>query len=218
MTLCYNKNMPHRKYTNITEEQWLATLTPAQLQFRNWMIECDGKARTTARDYVNFVGECSIYVGKLLGLEADFYALGAARQVARLKELLYSNTVFQQHSSAFPTLKSALNKYTQYMETKNNTKPFPFTPNRKDTFKEWLLANDYKENTATNYAYNVQRCSDFMSEHIEKYDFYCAQGKAELKQQAHRLLNDRTFRDMDIKLHAQCSNALKRYCEFMDSL
>ena len=210
--------MSRRKYTNITEEQWLATLTPAQLQFWNWMIECDAKARTTARDYVNFVGECSIYVCKLLGLEADFYALGAARQVARLKELLYSNPVFQQHSAVFPTLKSALNKYTQYMETKNNTPPFPFMLNRKDAFKEWLLTSDYKESTATNYAYNVQRCSDFMSEHVEKYDFYRAQDKAELKQKTLRLLNDRTFRDMDTKHHAQCSNALKRYCEFMASL
>lgn len=210
--------MSRREYLNITEAQWLASLTIAQLQFWNWMIECDAKARTTAREYVNLVGECSIYVGKQLGLEADFYALDSVRQVARLKELLYSNPVFQQHSAVFPTLKSALNKYTQYMENKNNTPPVPFMSNRKDAFKEWLLASDYKESTATNYAYNVQRCSDFMSEHVEKYDFYRAQDKAELKQKALRLLNDRTFRDMDTKLHAQCSNALKRYCEFMASL
>lgn len=57
-----------------------------------------------------------------------------------------------------------------------------------------------------------------MSEHVEKYDFYRAQDKAELKQKTLRLLNDRTFRDMDTKHHAQCSNALKRYCEFMASL
>lgn len=104
------------------------------------------------------------------------------------------------------------------MENKNNTKSYTPMSNRKDAFHEWLLANSYRESTANNYAYNVQRCSDFMSEHIEKYDFYRAQSKAELKQQALRLLNDRTFRDMDTKLHAQCSNALKRYCEFMDSL
>lgn len=204
--------------SDITEDQWLATLTPAQLQFWNWMIESDGKARSTARNYVNFVGECSMYVEKLLGIEADFYALLTDREVARLKALLYSNPVFQQHSTAFPTLKSSLNKYTQYMETKNNTKTFPSMFNRKDAYKEWLLASGYKENTATNYAYNVQRCSDFMSEHIEKYDFYRAQDETELKQKAFRLLSDVTFQDMDTKLHAQCSNALKRYCEFMASL
>ena len=90
--------------------------------------------------------------------------------------------------------------------------------NIKDSFKKRLLVNDYKENTATNYAYNVQRCSDFMSNHVEKYDFYRAKDKTELKQKAFRLLNNMTFQEMDTKLHAQCSNALKRYCEFVHSL
>ncbi|MDO4752417.1 MAG: hypothetical protein Q4A24_09970 [Akkermansia sp.] len=98
------------------------------------------------------------------------------------------------------------------------TKTFPLMFNIKDAFKEWLLLNGYKETTATNYAYNVQMCSNFMSEHIEKYDFYRAQDKDELKQKALRLLKDIIFQDMDTKRHAQCSNALKRYCEFVHSL
>ena len=221
LTVCYNKNVTMAKLSenprndNFYEEEWFNTLTPAQRQFWHWMITSDGKKHGTARNYVDYVRECSSYVQRVLGYTADFYTLESPREVAQLKELLYSNPVFQQHSSAFPTLKSALNKFTQYMENKNNTKAYIPMSNRKDAFKEWLLANSYKENTANNYAYNVQRCSVFLSEHIETYDFYHAQNLEELKQKAHRLLEDASFRDMDVKSHAQCSNALKRYCEFM---
>lgn len=209
--------LPENTRNNNYEEAWFNNLTPAQRQFWHWMITCDGLACSTARDYVSYVGECSAYLGPLLGIDADFYSMDSPRQIAQLKELLYNNPVFLQHSAAFSTLKSALNKFTQYMENKNNTKLYIPMVNRKDAFHEWLLANSYKENTAKNYAYNVQRCSAFMSEHIETYDFYRAQNLEELKKKAHRLLKDVSFRDMDIASHAQCSNALKRYCEFMKS-
>ncbi len=205
-------------HSNNTEALWLTTLSTAQRQFWNWMIECDGKDRTTAHEYVNFVGECNAYVEKLLGIKVDFYALESLQQVAQLKELLYSNSEFRLHSAAFPTLKSALNKFVQYMEKKNNSKTHITTRNRKESFQEWMLANNYKETTVINYAYNVQKCSDFMTERIEKYDFYRAQSAEELNQKALRLLKDASFKDMDIARHAQCSNALKRYCEFMASL
>ena len=103
------------------------------------------------------------------------------------------------------------------MENKNDTKSYIPLIYRKDAFHEWLLANSYRESTANNYAYNVQRCSAYMSEHIETYDFYRAQNLEELKQKVHRLLRDASFNDMDVASHAQCSNALKRYCEFMKS-
>lgn len=100
----------------------------------------------------------------------------------------------------------------------NNTNPVSHMSDRRDEFKEWLLANGYKESTVDNYASNVQKCSDYMSEHIERYDFYRAQDRAELNEKAFRLLNDVQFKSMDAALHAQCSNALKRYCEFIDPL
>ena len=220
--MCYTEivtmtKLPENTRNNYDEEAWFNNLTPAQRQFWHWMITSDGMARSTARNYVDYVGECSAYLGPLLGIDADFYSLDSPRQIAQLKELLYSNPVFQQHSAAFPPLKSSLNKFTQYMENKNNAKLYIPMINRKDAFKEWMLANDYKENTAINYAGNVQKCSDFMTERIEKYDFYRAQSMEELNQKAIRLLKDVSFKDMDIARHAQCSNALKRYCEFMKS-
>jgi hypothetical protein len=210
--------LPENTRNNNYEEAWFNNLTPAQRQFWYWMITSDGKKRSTARDYVNYVGECSAYLGPLLGIDADFYSMDSPRQIAQLKELLYSNPIFQKHSAVLPALKSALNKFTLYMEKKNNSKTHITMLTRKEAFKEWMLANDYKENTAINYASNVQKCSDFMTERIEKYDFYRAQSLEELNQKAIRLLKDVSFKDMDIALHAQCSNALKRYCEFMASL
>lgn len=220
--MCYNKTLtmaklPQNTRNNNYEEEWFNTLTPAQRQFWHWMITIDGMARSTARNYVGYVSECSIYVQQLLGYTVDFYTLESPREVAQMKELLFSNPVFRLHSAALPTLKSALNKFTQYMENKNNTKSYIPMINRKDAFHEWLLANSYRESTANNYAYNVQRCSAYMSEHIETYDFYRAQNLEELKQKVHRLLRDASFNDMDVASHAQCSNALKRYCEFMKS-
>lgn len=100
----------------------------------------------------------------------------------------------------------------------NNTNTFPPMSQRRDEFKKWLLKEKYEPRTADNYASNVQKCSDYMSEHIERYDFYRALDKAELNEKASRLLNDVQFKNMDAALHAQCSNALKRYCEFIDSL
>lgn len=118
--MCYTETvtmtkLPENTRNNYNEEAWFNNLTPAQRQFWYWMITSDGKKRSTARDYVNYVGECSAYLGPLLGIDADFYSMDSPRQIAQLKELLYSNPVFQKHSAVLPTLKSALNKFTQYM-------------------------------------------------------------------------------------------------------
>ena len=110
--------LPQNTRNNNYEEEWFNTLTPAQSQFWHWMITSDGMARSTARDYVVYVNECSIYVQQLLGYTVDFYTLESPREVAQMKELLFSNPVFRLHSAALPTLKSALNKFAIYMERK----------------------------------------------------------------------------------------------------
>lgn len=131
LTVCYNKNVTMAKLSenpsndNFYEEEWFNTLTPAQRQFWHWMITSDGKARSTARNYVDYVSECSTYVQQLLGYTADFYTLESYREVSQLKELLFSNPVFQLHSAALPTLKSALNKFSIYMENKEREESAP---------------------------------------------------------------------------------------------
>ncbi|MBR3925747.1 MAG: hypothetical protein IKJ58_03180 [Akkermansia sp.] len=82
---------------NFYEEEWFNTLTPALRQFWHWMITSDGKKHGTARNYVDCVRECSSYVQRFLGYTADFYTLESSREVSQLKELLFSNPVFQLH-------------------------------------------------------------------------------------------------------------------------
>ena len=122
MTVCYNKTVTMAKLPenprNTYEEEWFNSLTSAQRQFWNWMITSAALARSTARNYVDGVRECSIYVQQLLGYTVDFYTLESPLEVAQLKELLFSNSVFQLHSAALPNLKSALNKFAIYMERK----------------------------------------------------------------------------------------------------
>ena len=89
---------------------------------------------------------------------------------------------------------------------------------RQEMFRDWLLSNGYRRRTADNYSYNVRRCSDFMSEHVEKYDFYRESDVKVLNQKIAHLLKLQLFRDMDQEKHKQCSNALKRYGEFMRSM
>ena len=86
---------------------------------------------------------------------------------------------------------------------------------RKEMFRNWLLSNGYSRGTADNYSYNVRRCSNFMSENVEKYDFYRESDVKELNQKIAHLLKLQLFRDKDEEKHMQCSNALKRYGEFM---
>lgn len=98
-------------------EQWFNTLTPARRRFWDWLIKNDGKAISTSRNYVDYVGECNAYVRRFLSIEADFYELESYREVAQLKDLLFSAPVFQLHATYMPTLKSALNKFAKYKES-----------------------------------------------------------------------------------------------------
>ncbi len=104
----------HKAPYNLDEIQWLTTLSTSQQLFWKWMLDSAGLAHNTAREYVNYVRECNVYVQKLLGIEIDFYELEDSTQVARLKELLYNNQEFKLHSACLPILRSSLNKYAQY--------------------------------------------------------------------------------------------------------
>ena len=123
----YNKTQNMAKYTennrNNDLEQWFNSLTPARRRFWGWLRDIDNKAISTSRNYVDYVGECNAYVRRFLSIEADFYELESSREVAQLKALLFSNSVFQLHASMMPSLKSALNKFSKYRESMENNKP-----------------------------------------------------------------------------------------------
>lgn len=89
---------------------------------------------------------------------------------------------------------------------------------REHAFRRWLLEEGYAPSTAGNYVTNVHTCGRLMGECLnEEYDFYQAKSIMELHQKRERLFADLEFQKVDGKRHAQCSNALKRYCEFIES-
>lgn len=123
----YNKTLNMAKYTennsNNDLDQWFNSLTPARRRFWGWLRDIDHKAISTSRNYVDYVGECNAYVRRFLSIEADFYEMESYREVAQLKDLLFSDPVFQLHATYMPTLKSALNKFAKYRESMENNKP-----------------------------------------------------------------------------------------------
>ncbi len=89
---------------------------------------------------------------------------------------------------------------------------------RETAFRRWLLEEGYAPNTATNYVHNVHTCGRLVGECLkEDYDFYQAESIMELHQVRDRLFANHQFREVNTKCHSQCSNALKRYCEFIES-
>lgn len=89
---------------------------------------------------------------------------------------------------------------------------------RETAFRRWLLEEGYAPSTATNYVQNVHTCGRLVGECLkEDYNFYQTESIMELHQVRDRLFANRQFREVNTKCHSQYSNALKRYCEFIES-
>lgn len=111
-----------------------------------------------------------------------------------------------------------LKRYREFMQL-TSPNPMPMNPLResvrREEYRNYLRRKRYAEGTVGDYVSGINTCNEFLNNRGVRFDFYIEPLVTRILIQARGLLELEEFVRFNDQRHAQCSSALKRYCEYL---